>query len=198
MKPQYRCCLWQQPSPLKTLELWRPITVLDLLQMHQGEISIPRMIFRSQNTGSHEFQWRTQTLKIWDLLSLLILVYCEKYCSFGSSNRLQFQLGFFSLKQWFLIKEPPSHGFVERWMYTKSYCKKVQFLRGQFLTKKLSVPGGNFSNYFMKFIVFSQFYRSKSATLEIAYDKKIDSLLCNLYFPLKQQSAKTIRTYIQI
>ena len=58
----------------------------------------------------------------------------------------------------------------------------------------------------MIIIVFSQLYRSKSATLEmaksatleIAYDMKIDSLLCNLYFPLKQQSAKTIRTYIQI
>ena len=55
--------------------------------------------------------------------------------------------------------------------------KKVQFLQGQFLTKKFSVPGENFSNYLMKIIVFSQFYRSKSATLEIAYDMKIDSLL---------------------
>ena len=80
----------------------------------------------------------------------------------------------------------------------KSYCQKVQFLRGPFLTKKLSVPGGNFSNYFMKILVFSLLYRSKSATLEIAYDMKIDFLLCNLYFPLNQQSAKTIRTYIQI
>ena len=85
-----------------------------------------------------------------------------------------------------------------RWFYTKSYCLKVYVLRGQFLTKKLSVPGGNFSNYFTKIVVFSQLYRSKSATLEIAYDMKIDFLLCNLYFPLKQQSAKTIRTYIQI
>ena len=53
--------------------------------------------------------------------------------------------------------------------------QKVQFLRGRFLTKKLSVPGGNFSNYFMKILVLSQLYRSKSATLEIAYDMKIDS-----------------------
>ena len=83
-------------------------------------------------------------------------------------------------------------------MYKKSCCKKVQFLRGQFLTKKLSVPGGNFSNYFMKILVFSQFYRSNSATLEIAYDMKIDSLLYILWFPLKQQIAKTIRTYIPI
>ena len=66
------------------------------------------------------------------------------------------------------------------------------------MTKKLSVPGGDFSNYFMKVLVFSQLYHSKSATQEIAYDMKIDSLLCILYFPLKQQSAKTIRTYIQI
>ena len=66
------------------------------------------------------------------------------------------------------------------------------------MTKKLSVPGGTFSNYFMKILVFSQFYRSKSKTLEIAYNMKIDFLLCNIYFPLKQKSAKTIRTYIQI
>ena len=81
---------------------------------------------------------------------------------------------------------------------TNSYCLKVYVLRGQFLTKKLSVQGGTFSNYFMKILVFSQLYCSKSAILEIAYDMKIDFLLCNLYFPLKQQSAKTIRTYIQI
>ena len=76
--------------------------------------------------------------------------------------------------------------------------KKVQFLWGQFLTKNLSIPGGNFSNYLMKILDFSRLYRSKSATPEIAYDMKIDFLLYNLYFPLKQQSAKTIRTYIQI
>ena len=39
-------------------------------------------------------------------------------------------------------------------------------IRAQFLTKKLSEPGGNISNYFMKIIVFSQLYRSKSATSE--------------------------------
>ena len=66
--------------------------------------------------------------------------------------------------------------FFVHCLYTTSYCLQVQFLRGQFLTKKLSVRG-NFSNYFMKFIVFSQLYRSKSATLDIAYDMKIDSLL---------------------
>ena len=46
--------------------------------------------------------------------------------------------------------------------------------------KKLNVARGNFSNYFKIIIVFSQLYRSKSATLEIAYDTKIDSLLCIL------------------
>ena len=56
-----------------------------------------------------------------------------------------------------------------RWLYTKSYILKVYVLRGQFLTKKLSVPWGNFSKYFMKMFVFSQLYRSKWATLEIAY-----------------------------
>ena len=54
-----------------------------------------------------------------------------------------------------------------------------------------------FSNYFMKIVVFSQLYRPKSATLEIAYDMKIDSLLFILEFPLKEQSAKTIRTYVR-
>ena len=66
------------------------------------------------------------------------------------------------------------------------------------MTKKLSVPGGNFSYYFMEIIVLSQLYRSKSATLEITYNMKIYFLLCNLYFHLKQQSSKKIRTYIQI
>ena len=37
-----------------------------------------------------------------------------------------------------------------------------------------------------------------SNSIEIVYDMKIDSLLCNLYFSLKQQSAKTIRTYTKI
>ena len=74
-----------------------------------------------------------------------------------------------------VIKDPPPPGFVVRRLYTKSYYKKVQFLRGQFLTKKLNVPGGNFSIYFIKILVFSQLYRSKSVTREIAYDMKIDS-----------------------
>ena len=97
-----------------------------------------------------------------------------------------------------IIKDPPLPGFVARRLYTKSYCKKVHVLQGQFLTKKLSVPGGISWNYFMKILVFSQLYRSKSATQEIAYDMKIFFLLCNLYFPLNQESAKTFRTYIQI
>ena len=43
---------------------------------------------------------------------------------------------------------------------------------GSIYDKKLSLPRGNFSKYLMKIIVFSQFYRSESATLEIAYDMK--------------------------
>ena len=46
--------------------------------------------------------------------------------------------------------------------------------------KKINVPRGNFLNYFMRIIVFSQLYPSKSANLEIAYDMKIDYLLCIL------------------
>ena len=40
------------------------------------------------------------------------------------------------------------------------------------MTKKLSVPRGNLSNYLMNIIVFSQLYRSESVTLEIADDMK--------------------------
>ena len=76
---------------------------------------------------------------------------------------------------YFKFKDPPPPGFVERWLYTKSYCLKVYVLRSQFLTKTFSVPGGNFSEYFLIISVFSQFYHSKSVTLEIAYDMKIDS-----------------------
>ena len=127
-------------------------------------------------------------------------------CRIGNNERLLAEKGYsskvFNMNAielyFYCVKDPPPPEFSERWLYTKSYCLKVKFLRGQFLTKKLSVPGGNFSNYFMKILVFSQLYRSKSATLEIAYDMKIDFLLYNLYFPLNQQSAKTIRTYIQI
>ena len=43
---------------------------------------------------------------------------------------------------------------------------------GSISDKKLSAPTGNLSNNFMKTLVFSQLYRSKSATLEIAYDMK--------------------------
>ena len=53
-------------------------------------------------------------------------------------------------------------------------------------------------NYFKEIIVFSQLHRSKFATLEIAYDMKIDFLLCILQFTLKQQGAKTICTHIRI
>ena len=43
--------------------------------------------------------------------------------------------------------------------------------------KKLNVPRGNLSNYFMRIIVFSLLYCLKSATLEIAYNMKIDSFV---------------------
>ena len=43
---------------------------------------------------------------------------------------------------------------------------------GSISIKKLGEPGGNFPNYFLKVIVFSQLYRSKPATLDIAYDMK--------------------------
>ena len=75
----------------------------------------------------------------------------------------------------YAVKDPPPRVLVVRRLYTKSECLKVYVLRGQFLTKKLSVPRGNLSNYFMKILVLSQLYRSKSANLEIAYDMKIDS-----------------------
>ena len=48
------------------------------------------------------------------------------------------------------VKDPPPPGFFVRLFYTKSYCLKVQFLRGLFLSKRLNVPRGNFSDYFMK------------------------------------------------
>ena len=79
------------------------------------------------------------------------------------------------LRQKSRLKDPLPPVLVVRRLYTKSYCIKVYVLRGQFLKKKLSVPRGNFSNYFMKILVFSQLYRSKSAALEIAYDIKIYS-----------------------
>ena len=50
----------------------------------------------------------------------------------------------------------------------------------------------------MKIVFLNLLYSSKSATLETAYDMKIDSFLCILWFPFKQKSAKTICTYIQI
>ena len=84
-----------------------------------------------------------------------------------------------TIRESYYLRNPPPK-FVEWRLYRKLYCLKVYFLRDQFLTKKLSVPGGNFSNYFMKILVFSQLYRSKSSSLEIAYDTKIDPLLCIL------------------
>ena len=63
----------------------------------------------------------------------------------------------------------------------------------------ISVPRGNLSNYFMKIIGFSSSYRSKSSTLEIAYNMKNRFLVMYYYpFPPQKQSAKTIRMYIII
>ena len=95
---------------------------------------------------------------------------------------------------------------VLMWSWTKSYGRlrtpPPVFVYGDctqnITVKKYNSYGVNFSDYFMKILVFSQMYRSKPATPEIAYDTKIDLLLYNLYLPLKQQSAKKIRTYIQI
>ena len=55
---------------------------------------------------------------------------------------------------------------------------------GSISDKKLSVARGNLSNYLMKIIVFSQLYRSKSATLEIAYDAENRFLVMYYLFPL--------------
>ena len=97
------------------------------------------------------------------------------------------------------IKDPPPDGFLYGDCTLNRTVLKHMSYGVDFWQKSLVyLPGGNFSNYFMKILVFSQLYRSKSATQEIAYDMKIDFLLCNLYFPLKQQSAKTIRMYIKI
>ena len=54
------------------------------------------------------------------------------------------------------------------------------------MKKKLSVgfqPRGNFSTYFIKIIVLSQLYRSKSATLEIANDVKNRFFVMYYMFP---------------
>ena len=50
------------------------------------------------------------------------------------------------------FRDPPTPGFFIRWLYTKSYILKVQFLRGQCHSKTLGVPKGNVSKYFMKII----------------------------------------------
>ena len=50
----------------------------------------------------------------------------------------------------------------------------------------------------MKIIVFSQLYRSKSVTLEIAYDMKNRFIVMYYLFTLKKQIKKVIRTYIGI
>ena len=47
---------------------------------------------------------------------------------------------------------------------------------------------GNLSNYSMKIIVFSQLYRSKSATLEITYGIKNRFLI--MYYPFPPQTTE--------
>ena len=73
---------------------------------------------------------------------------------------------------WFLGPSPPLI-FVYGDCTRNCTVKKYNFW-GQFLTKKISAPGGNFLNYFTKILFFSQFYCLKSATLEIAYNIKIE------------------------
>ena len=75
----------------------------------------------------------------------------------------------------------------------KHTIKKYMSYGVNFWQKSLVYQEGISRIILWKFL-YSQLYRSKSATLEIAYDMKINSLLCNLYFPLNQQSAKIIRT----
>ena len=82
--------------------------------------------------------------------------------------------------------------------YCSTYPNHGILFRASDMVLAAHSDAGNFSNCFMKILVFSQLHRSKSSTLEIAYDMKIDFLLCNLYFTLNQQSAKTLRTYSQI
>ena len=62
------------------------------------------------------------------------------------------------------------------------------------MTKKLSVQRGNFSNYFMKIIVFSQMYRSKLTTLEIAHDMKNRFLV--MYYIFHPQKNKVQKQFI--
>ena len=80
----------------------------------------------------------------------------------------------------------------------KLYFITVKFLQGQFFTKDLSVPRGNFLNYFIKMIVFSQLYRSKSRTLEIAYDMKNRFLVTYYIVPPQKKECKTKSIYIRI
>ena len=58
------------------------------------------------------------------------------------------------------------------------------------MTKKLCVQRGNFSNYFMIIIVFSQLYHSKPETLDIAYDIKNRLLVIYYIFPPQTTECK--------
>ena len=67
------------------------------------------------------------------------------------------------------FKDPPPPGFFTVIVH-KIILSKSKIPTGSISDKKLSVPRWNFSNYLMKIMIFIQLYRSKSATLEIAYD----------------------------
>ena len=68
----------------------------------------------------------------------------------------------------------------------KIVMSKSTIPTGLISDKEISEPRGNFSNYLMKIIVFSQLYRSKSATLEIAYDMK--NIFLVMYFLVSLQT----------
>ena len=66
-----------------------------------------------------------------------------------------------------VLKDPPPLDVLNGDCTQNRTVLEYNYYAVNFWQKNLSVPGGNFSNYFMKIIVFSQLYRSKSATLEI-------------------------------
>ena len=96
------------------------------------------------------------------------------------------------------LRTLPPPGFVIRRLYTKSYYKKVHVLRGQFLTKKLSVPGGNFSNYFMIIIVFRPIVSFEiSNSREIAYNiwKWISCYVITIFPSTNRVRKQFVRTF---
>ena len=84
------------------------------------------------------------------------------------------------------IKDPPLDFctvIVHKIILSKSTARM-----GSISDKELSVPRGDFSNYFMTMILFSQSYCSKSETLEITYDMK--NLFLVLYFLISLQTTE--------